>query len=142
MREEDLAKFAQLLKAWLAELEGRAGQTVSGLFASFTERTSDPLDRASEDADQNLTFRIRDRENKLIRKIKAALRSIDEGDYGICEMCNEDISLARLTARPVTSYCIKCKTRMETLEKNGASLADRFDRQSRRPPRSGSTRFN
>jgi DnaK suppressor protein len=141
MRDEDLAKFAELLKSWLAELEGRAGQTVSGLFAAFNDRPSDLLDRASTDSDQNLTFRIRDRETKLIRKIKAALQAIDKGEYGICEMCGQEISLARLTVRPVTSYCIQCKTRMEAVERTHPSLARNIRFLSGKKPQGRSQRW-
>ena len=62
-------------------------------------------------------FRIRDRENKLIKKIKLALNKIEEGEYGICEMCEEDISFERLKARPVAALCIDCKIKLENEEK-------------------------
>jgi len=69
------------------------------------------------DVDRSFTLRIRDRESKLINKIKAALDRIEEGEFGECEMCGEDIGLARLRARPVTTYCIRCKTKLESQEK-------------------------
>ena len=56
---------------------------------------------------------IRDRERRLIRKIQAAIQRLDEGTYGICEDCGEDISIPRLKARPVTKLCINCKARQE-----------------------------
>ena len=59
------------------------------------------------------TLRIRDRERRLIRKIQAAIQRLDEGTYGICEDCGEDISIPRLKARPVTKLCINCKARQE-----------------------------
>ena len=62
-------------------------------------------------------LRIRDRESMLIKKIRKSLEDIENGDYGICEDCGKDISTERLKARPVTSFCIRCKTKRETLEK-------------------------
>jgi DnaK suppressor protein len=69
------------------------------------------------DADRSFTLRIRDRESKLINKIKAALDRLEDGEFGECEMCGEDIGVARLRARPVTTYCISCKTKLENQEK-------------------------
>ena len=63
--------------------------------------------------DRAFTLRIRDRERRLIRKIQAAIQRLDEGTYGICEDCGEDISIPRLKARPVTKLCINCKARQE-----------------------------
>ncbi|MBF0111121.1 MAG: TraR/DksA C4-type zinc finger protein, partial [Desulfamplus sp.] len=62
-------------------------------------------------------LRIRDREHKLIKKVKEALTRIENNTYGICESCGDDISIARLKARPVTTQCIECKTRDEVMEK-------------------------
>ena len=74
---------------------------------------ADPADRASAESDRAFTLRIRDRERRLIRKIQAALQRIDDGTYGLCEDCGEEISIARLKARPVTKLCINCKSRQE-----------------------------
>ena len=81
------------------------------------ESPADPLDRASLESNRNTTLRIRDRESMLIKKIRKSLEDIENGDYGICEDCGEDISIERLKARPVTSFCIDCKTKRETSEK-------------------------
>jgi DnaK suppressor protein len=62
-------------------------------------------------------LRIRDRESKLIRKIKSALERIENGTFGVCETCGGEISIKRLKARPVTSQCIECKSKEEALEK-------------------------
>ena len=61
-------------------------------------------------------LRLRDRERRLIRKIQAALKRMDDGIYGICEECGEEISIPRLKARPVTRLCINCKARQEADE--------------------------
>ncbi len=78
---------------------------------------ADPLDRATEEQARNDQLRIRGRESRLIAKIKKSLQTIDEGTYGICEDCEEPIAIARLKARPVTSYCIACKTKQEAFER-------------------------
>jgi DnaK suppressor protein len=82
------------------------------------ENFPDPTDRASLESDRNFMLRIRDREAKLIKKIKKALARIDNGSFGICETCGEEISIERLRARPVTTQCIECKTKEEALEKS------------------------
>ncbi len=74
-------------------------------------------DQASAEIDRNFTLRLRDRERKLLKKIEEALDQIDNGSYGICEICGQEISLKRLEARPVTTMCIDCKTEQEEEEK-------------------------
>ena len=78
---------------------------------------ADPSDRPTAESDRSFTLRIRDRERKLITKIQDALKRMDDGEYGICEECGEEISLARLKARPVTTLCVSCKARQEEGEK-------------------------
>jgi DnaK suppressor protein len=84
----------------------------------YSEVHPDILDRAVHEGQRAFAFRIRERERFLIWKIKDALRRIEEGTYGICEECGEDIPIARLKARPVTNYCLDCKTRMEAQERS------------------------
>lgn len=112
----EISAFKQQLEQQLAELLMRADETVSVL-SKEGEATADPLDRAALDSGREHNLRFRERESRLIRKIKTALEKIDEGVFGICESCGDDIPLARLKARPVTAYCIQCKTRMENWEK-------------------------
>ena len=116
MEEKDLDFFRQLLTQWLEELLNRADDTVEELLDS-QENLADPLDRASVESDRIWTLRIRDRESFLIKKIRQSLEDIENGEYGICEDCAEDISIERLKARPVTSYCIRCKTKRESVER-------------------------
>jgi DnaK suppressor protein len=84
----------------------------------YSEVHPDILDRAVYEGQRAFAFRIRERERFLLWKIKDALRRIEEGTYGICEECGEDIPIARLKARPVTNYCLDCKTRMEAQERS------------------------
>ena len=116
MKKKDVQYFKEFLAKRLEELLGHADDTVSGMTAP-KENFPDPTDRASLEADRNFMLRIRDRENKLIKKIKKALERIDNGTFGICEKCGEDISIKRLKARPVTTQCIECKTKEEAVEK-------------------------
>ena len=108
--------FKKLLDGKLAELLDEANKTVSGM-SDMKENMPDPADRATLESDRNFTLRIRDRERKLIGKIKDALERIDNGTYGICDSCEEEIGEKRLKARPVTTLCIDCKKRQEDEEK-------------------------
>lgn len=116
MKKKDLEYFRELLTNRLNDLLEQADDTVSGM-TTPKENFPDPTDRASHEADRNFMLRIRDREHKLIKKIKKALERIDNGAFGICEKCEEDISIQRLKARPVTTQCIDCKTKGEAVEK-------------------------
>ena len=116
MKKKDLDYFKELLTNRLEELLKEADTTVVGMIDP-KENFPDPTDRASLESDRNFMLRIRDRESKLIRKIKKALERIENNTFGICETCGEDISIKRLKARPVTTQCIDCKTKEEALEK-------------------------
>ncbi|RPH50602.1 MAG: RNA polymerase-binding protein DksA [Desulfobacteraceae bacterium] len=116
MNKKDVEYFREFLTKRLEELLNQADDTVSGM-TDPKENFPDPTDRAALEADRNFMLRIRDRESKLIRKIKAALERIENGTFGICETCGGEISVKRLKARPVTSQCIECKSKEEALEK-------------------------
>lgn len=108
--------FRNVLQEELRTLLEEADKTVSEMTADNTN-FPDPNDRATQESDRSFELRIRDRERKLINKIKEALERIDDDTFGICEMCGEDISEARLKARPVTTLCIDCKIEQEKKEK-------------------------
>ncbi|MDY6832317.1 MAG: RNA polymerase-binding protein DksA [Thermodesulfobacteriota bacterium] len=116
MKKKDVDYFKELLTKRLNELLEQADGTVSDM-TSDEETFPDPTDRASHESERNFTLRIRDREHKLIKKIKKALERIENGTFGICETCEEEIGVERLKARPVTTQCIKCKTKEEEMEK-------------------------
>jgi DnaK suppressor protein len=116
MEKKDLEYFEELLINWRKELLAQAEGTVFSL-KDLTDKLADPTDRATFESDRSVLLRIRDRECKLISKIDAAFERIDDETYGICEMCGEDISIERLKARPVTTFCIRCKTKSEAMEK-------------------------
>jgi DnaK suppressor protein len=116
MNKNDLAFFHTLLNSQLQELQNRTNYSVIRNITPGDE-FQDVLDVASSDTNQNLLLHIRERESRLISKIKKALQRIEDGTYGICETCGEEIPVNRLKARPVTTQCIQCKMREEALER-------------------------
>lgn len=118
MNKKKLEEFQELLQEQMDQLLHDAGKTVSEM---TDEKTNfpDPTDRASLESDRNFELRIRDRERRLIGKIREALDRIEAGDFGECEDCGDPIGEARLKARPVTTLCIECKTEQERQEKIG-----------------------
>lgn len=117
MNKERLEYFKGLLNSKLDCLLSEAKTTVSDMNRTDEEHFPDPTDRASRETDRNFTLRVKDRERKLVAKLKEALERIDDGTYGICELCGEDITEKRLEARPVTTHCIECKKEEEELER-------------------------
>ncbi len=115
MEKEKLAYFNEFLNERLKNLLEEAEKTVTGM-TNDNSSFPDPTDRANLETDRNFLLRIRDRDRKLILKIKEALARIEEGTFGICEDCGEEISEERLKARPVTTLCIACKTKAEAEE--------------------------
>ena len=116
MNEEKLEYFRGILLEEMRTLLDEAGKTVSEMTADNTN-FPDPNDRATQESDRNFELRIRDRERRLINKITEALERIDSGEFGICEVCEEEIGEARLRARPVTTLCIDCKMEQEKKER-------------------------
>lgn len=115
MDNKDMEYFRKLLSDMLEEAQQNGDLTIEELTDS-NEVFADPADRATAESDRAFTLRLRDRERRLIRKIQAALKRMDDGIYGICEECGEEISIPRLKARPVTRLCINCKARQEADE--------------------------
>lgn len=112
MTPEKLEAFRKRLNAMLEEAQHKGDTTIVEL-TDNNEVFADLADRASAESDRTFTLRLRDRELRLIRKIREAMQRIDEGTYGICEECGEEISESRLEARPVTRLCIHCKANQE-----------------------------
>jgi DnaK suppressor protein len=115
MERKDLEFFRNLLNQRVKELRSEAVKTVENM--DEDENFPDPTDRASMESNRNSILRIRDRERKLIFKIQEALQRLDDGEYGICEECGEEIGIERLKARPVTTLCIQCKSNQEIEER-------------------------
>src|SRR5215467_10066211 len=101
MTQEDLRYFRDWLLGRRSEILDEADRTAQGM-GDDREAFPDPTDRGSLETERNLVLRIRDRERKLLTKIKEALERIDDGTFGLCEECGVEIGLERLKARPVT----------------------------------------
>ena len=117
MDPKKLLYFKGLLEGRLHALMEEAVKGVSNMIQERREDFPDPMDRASLESDRNFLLRIKDRERKLILKVKEALDRIDKGTFGICESCGKPISEKRLMARPVTTQCIECKNEEEQKER-------------------------
>ena len=116
MNERQLEYFRRKLMVWKQELLDQSSETIGNLQES-ARSVPDLADRASEETDRALELRTRDRQRKLVSKIDAALRRIDEGEYGYCEMTGEPISLKRLDARPIAIMTLEAQEKHERREK-------------------------
>jgi len=104
------------LQRQMDELMAGAERTVVDMTTIGEENFPDPTDRALLESNRNFTLRLRDRDRKLVSKIKDAIKRIENGTFGVCEGCGGEIEEKRLIARPVTSLCIDCKTVAEEEE--------------------------
>lgn len=109
--------FRSLLQQRMDSLLRGAG-TALGTLTEESETPSDHLDIATQESNRDFGLRLQDRERRLVGKIRAALHRLDEGEYGVCVSCGDEISERRLMARPVATHCIDCKTEAEQLERN------------------------
>jgi len=116
MNPRQLAYFRRKLLDWKEEILREARETLQTL-QSESLREPDVTDRASSETDWSIELRTRDRQRKLISKIDAALRRIEEGEYGYCEVTGEPISLQRLEARPIATMTLEAQEKHERLEK-------------------------
>ena len=116
MDKEKLEKFRKLLEERLESLLNMAEDSRYSL-KSGDDVAPDITDQATAERGRAFDLRIRDRERRLIGKIRESLRRIDDGTFGVCEECGEDISEKRLQARPVTTLCIERKMEAEQQEK-------------------------
>lgn len=118
MNADQLAFFRDLLVKLQDELIENANATTGHL--QEHESAPDPADRATQEEEYALELRTRDRERKLLSKIQASIRSIDEGDYGFCQDTGEPIGLKRLLARPTATLSVEAQERREQLKKQFA----------------------
>ena len=109
--------FRQILVNWKYELLKESSQTLNNLQNVENSAKPDLTDRASEETDRTFELRTRDRERKVINKIVAALKRIEDGTYGYCEETGEPISLKRLKARPVATLSLEAQENHEKAEK-------------------------
>ncbi|MFO0742125.1 MAG: TraR/DksA C4-type zinc finger protein [Labilithrix sp.] len=118
MNKVQLKKFKTLLTEKRDEIVKKAKQTLEEDMTLDANDLPDEMDLASSEYLQSFTFRLRGREKVFLDKIEKALRKIEEGTFGTCEECQEEISIKRLEARPETTLCIRCKEDQEREEKN------------------------
>ncbi|MGB7418647.1 MAG: RNA polymerase-binding protein DksA [Erythrobacter sp.] len=116
MSERQRAYFQMLLIDWKRSIHMAAGQTLQSL-ADGPMQEADLNDRASSETDWGIELRTRDRQRKLVTKIEAALRRIEAGEYGYCEVTGDPIGLKRLIARPVATMTVEAQEAHERREK-------------------------
>ncbi|MEM7009334.1 MAG: RNA polymerase-binding protein DksA [Thermodesulfobacteriota bacterium] len=116
MNEDRRRFFKEILIKKMASLTGIAEDTVTRM-SEGDGTFPDPLDRAMTEANTSIELRTRDRERKLISKIQKAIRKTEDGTYGVCETCGDDITEDRLLVRPETTLCLECKEEQEQEEK-------------------------
>ncbi len=123
--KDDLEKFRELLNTEKEKLLKKARQTVaSGSINLDKDEMYDEVDLASATVEQNLTFKLLDRDRKLLAEIEHALRKIDAGDFGFCEGTGEVIPKRRLEVRPWTRHSVKFKEQLERRKKSGRGVVD------------------
>lgn len=116
MNKEKLQYYKELLLKRKEEILKDVLETLKTL-EEGAGNLPDAIDQASRETDLALGLRLRDREQKLLKKIEKALKKIEEGTYGICEACGVEIDEKRLIARPEATLCIDCKRAQERMEK-------------------------
>lgn len=116
MNDKQVEYFRRKLLNWKAELLAGSRDTIETMKGG-TRNIPDVTDRASEETDRALELRTRDRARKLVNKIEAALRRIDEGEFGYCSVTGEPISLKRLDARPIATMSLEAQEKHERREK-------------------------
>ena len=118
LNKRDLQRFKKLLLEQRKRIvEGNVAKTLAGDIHVDPDDFPDEIDIASSEVNLQFAGRLREREQGLLGKIDAALKKIDNGEYGECRMCGEAIGVARLRARPVAELCIECKSEQEKLER-------------------------
>lgn len=117
MEAKTLAKFRKLLLEEKQRLINNSKNAVKHELALSPDDLPDETDLAVSEINQNLVFKLRDRERQLLTKIDEAIARMDEGTFGTCEDCEENIEPKRLEARPVSTLCIACKEKQEHREK-------------------------
>jgi DnaK suppressor protein len=116
MRKRDLERIRKELLKRRSEILGQALDPRNGDLKSERENLLDTGDVASQEVDRSFKIRLREREEKLLKKIDSALERMDGKSFGLCDDCGQAIEIKRLVARPVTTLCINCKNLQEEEE--------------------------
>ena len=117
MEAKALARFKKTLLEEKQRMLNNSKESLKNDLNISQDDLPDETDLAATEITHNLVFKLRERERQLLRKIDEALGRIDEGSFGTCEDCEENIEPRRLEARPVSTLCIACKEREEHREK-------------------------
>lgn len=120
VNKKELKKFRELLQRRREEIVKTADVTKERGMGFSLDDLPDEADLASSESEQSMSLRLRDRERVLLKKIDKVLKKMEDGTYGDCETCGEEIGLKRLEARPVTDLCIRCKEEQEKMERSFA----------------------
>lgn len=118
LSKSELDRFQKILVEKREMLVANAQSTLHEDMALDANDLPDEMDLASSEYLQSFQFRLRGREKHFIEKIDRALAKIEQGDFGVCDECGEEISVKRLEARPETTLCIKCKEDQERAERS------------------------
>ena len=116
MNKRDLQRFRKLLVEQRDQIQGNTKKTLFGDIHVDPDDFPDEIDTASSEVNLQFTGRLREREQGLLAKVDSALMKIEQGLFGECTNCGEDIGVKRLKARPVAELCIECKSEQEQLE--------------------------
>jgi DnaK suppressor protein len=116
LKKRDLQRFKKLLLEQREQLQGNQKKALSGDIHVDPDDFPDEIDTASSEVNLQFTGRLREREQGLLAKVDSALLKIEQGSFGECVSCGEDIGVKRLKARPVAELCIECKSEQEKLE--------------------------
>lgn len=119
MTSKDIQRFKNILLAERDRVASGQSATDESLHIDSNEQ-ADEVDAAASGADQSFRMRLRSRDTLYLRKVEEALLKIQNGEFGICEECEEDIDIRRLNARPTAALCIACKEEQEHTEKSTA----------------------
>ncbi|MCL6505779.1 MAG: TraR/DksA family transcriptional regulator [Bryobacteraceae bacterium] len=122
MTKTELNRFKQILEEKQAEL-AKVLRKREGI---AIEKAADALDEVQFAAERELAIRNLDRESQLFRQVRAALRRMDEGTFGICVHCDEEISPKRLQAVPWAAYCLKCQEIVDRQQERGEEILEEF----------------
>jgi DnaK suppressor protein len=123
MTKHEMNKFKQILEARQAEL----ARVLRNRDAIAIEKSADALDEVQHAAERELAIRNLDRESGLLRQVKIALRRINEGVYGTCQHCEEEINPKRLAAVPWANYCIQCQELADRMKEEGEESEEGFE---------------
>jgi len=122
LSNEQVRHLRSILVERANTLLSNSQMTVSSLTDGEHEMAPDALDLAASESSRDFSLRLAGRERQMLKQIRYALQRMEEGEYGVCEACGEEISYKRLLVRPVATLCIDCKTQAEQLERRSRTL--------------------